>query len=164
MKKFTYRFRSLMVNNVERVIPNTVFSRMVIEMDDTSIAEHTIELSPKDILNDKAWIMNFFLTLIIVPPVSALIFGGVYLGAGKEMNSSSWGMVKLIFLLAVIIIILALWTFLSVRSAIANKKRNYVETARGRGNWRIVDESGWDKFYRLLMIAKNQREKDKLIK
>ena len=32
----TYRFRSIMVNNVEKVVPGTVFSKMVLEMDDSN--------------------------------------------------------------------------------------------------------------------------------
>lgn len=164
MKTFTYRFRSIMVNQVEKVIPNTVFSKMVLEMDDTAIEEHSIDLTVKEILNDPAWITNFFLSLMIVFPVSGLLFTGVYFGYGKTADQSTWNIIKFIFAAVAVIVFISLWIFFSVRTSVGNKKRICVEQKRGKGNWRIVDESEWNKFYRLLMIAKNQRESEKLIK
>ena len=164
MKTFTYRFRSIMVNQVEKVIPNTVFSKMVLEMDDTAIEEHSIELTVKEILNDPAWITNFFLSLMIVFPVSGILYAIVYFGYGKTADPSTLVIIKIIFAAAAFIVFSALWIFLAVRVSVGNKKRNCVEQKRGKGNWRIVDESEWNKFYRLLMIAKNQRESEKLIK
>jgi hypothetical protein len=55
---------------------------------------------------------------------------------------------------ASVFLLILLWIFLSVKSSIANKKRDYVYNTRGKGNWRIVDESKWDNFYRLLLISK----------
>jgi len=164
MKKFTYRFRSIMVNHVERVIPGTIFSKMVLEMDDTAVEEHAIELTLKDILRDTAWITNFLLSLMIVLPVSGILFFGVYAGFGKGMDQTSWSIIKLIFIASGIITFTTLWVFLSVKVSIGNKKREHVENIRGKGNWRLVDESEWNNFYRLLMIAKNQRENEKTIK
>ena len=164
MKNYTYRFRSIMVNHVEKVIPGTVFSKMVLEMDDTAVEEHTMDLTLNDILRDTAWITNFFLALMIVTAVSAALFGGIYAGFGRTMDQSSWSIVKLIFLAVYITVFLILWIYLSAKLSVENKKRKFVEQKRGSGNWRIVDESEWDKFYRLLMIAKNKRESEKLIK
>ncbi len=164
MKKFTYRFRSIMVNHVERVIPGTIFSKMVLEMDDTSIEEHAIAISLKDILLDTTWITNFLLSLMIIAPVSAILFFGVYAGFGKGMSQSSWIIVKIIFIAAGVVSFTILWVFLSVKVSIGNKKRIHVEEQRGKGNWRLVDESEWNNFYRLLMIAKKQRESEKIIK
>jgi len=153
-----------MVNHVERVIPGTIFSKMVMEMDDASVEEHAIALSIKDILLDTTWIINFLLSLMIVGPVSAILFFGVYAGFGKGINQSSWNIVKIVFIAAGIIAFTALWIFLSVKVSIGNKKRNHVWEKRGKGNWRLVDESEWSKFYRLLMVSKNQRESEKIIK
>ena len=92
-----------MVNQVEKVIPNTVFSKMVLEMDDTAIEEHSIELTVKDILNDTAWITNFFLSLMIVLPVSGILYAIVYVGFGKTVEQSSWSIIKIIFIAVAII-------------------------------------------------------------
>jgi len=153
-----------MVNHVEKVIPGTVFTKMMLEMDDTSIGEHTIEMTNKDILHDTAWITNFFLSIMIVIPVSALLLFGVYAGFGKTMSLHAWNITKIIFITAAIIISLSLWIFLAVKVSVENKKRKYVEEHRGNGNWRLVDEVKWNNFYRLLMVAKNQRESEKIIK
>ena len=164
VKEFTYKFRSIMVNHVEKVIPGTVFSKMVLEMDDIAVEEHTMVLTAKDILCDTAWITNFFLSLMIVAAVSAVLFAGTYVGFGRTMEQSAWNIVKLVFIITDVIIFTALWIILASKSAIENKKRKFVEQKRGSGNWRIVDESKWNDFNRLLIIAKNQRESEKVVK
>ena len=63
MKKFNYRFRSIMVNNVEKIVPGTRYKTMVIEMDEKTIEEHSIELTVNDIIHDKSWIINFMLAV-----------------------------------------------------------------------------------------------------
>ncbi len=157
----TYRFRSIMVNNVEKVVPGTVFSKMVLEMDDSTIEEHTLELSVKDILSGKGWISNFFLSLMITGTASALLLVVIYMAAGK---TESFIIIKYSFIIAAIIVFLLLWIFLAKKASVENIKREYVENKRGKGNWRIVDEKEWDKFFRLLMIAKTQRENEKVVK
>ena len=164
MKQFTFRFRSIMVNHIEKVVPGTVYSKMVMEMDDTAVEEHTLILTIKDILNDTAWITQFVLSLMIVTAVSGVLFAGTYVGFGRTMEQSSWSMVKLVFIITDIIVIISLWIYLAVKVSIGNRKRDLVVQKRGAGNWRLVDESEWEKFYRLLMIAKNRRESEKLIK
>lgn len=164
MKQFTFRFRSIMVNHIEKVVPGTVYSKMVMEMDDTAVGEHTLILTIKDILNDTAWITQFVLSLMIVAAVSGVLFAGVYVGFGRTMEQSSWSLVKLVFIIIDIIVIISLWIYLAVKVSIGNRKRDLVVQKRGAGNWRLVDESEWEKFYRLLMIAKNRRESEKLIK
>jgi len=164
VKQFTLKFRSIMVNHVEKVVPGTVYSKMVMEMDDTAVEKHTLILTIKDILNDSAWITQFILSLMIVAAVSGVLLAGVYVGFGRTMESSAWKMIVLVFITIDIIVIVILWIYLATKVSIENKKRELVVRQRGAGNWRLVDESKWDSFFRLLMIAKNQRESEKLIK
>jgi len=161
MKKFTYGFRSIMVNNVEKYIEGTTYTKMSLEMDDNSIEQHEIELTLLDILKDSSWIMGFMLSLMISSAIFLLSFGGVYLMYGKTMEQSTWNLTKTIFIAAGILLFLILLVFFTVKLSIQNKKRNHVEELRGKGNWKIVDDAKWDKFHRLLMIAKNSREKNK---
>lgn len=156
----TKKFRSILVNNVEKVVPGTVFTKMVIEMDESTIAEHELNLSLGDILTDWSWFMNFFLAFMSAGGISAILFGLLYMGYGKGAPAESWSYVSKIFLACAIILFLALWIFLSVRGAIGNRKREFVEKERGKGNWRIVDETKWEEFYRLLQISKKSREKE----
>ena len=164
VKKFTYRFRSIMVNHVEKVIPGTVFSKMVLEMDDTAVEEHTLELTLKDIVKDPAWITQFILSFMIVTATSGVLLTGVYVGFGRTMEQSLWLTTIIIFIVLDIIIVIALWIYLAFKVSVENKKRELVVQKRDVGNWRLVDESDWDNFYRLLMIAKNRRESEKIIK
>jgi len=156
----TEKFRSILVENKEKVIPGTVFSKMIIEMDESTIAEHELKLSPAEIITDWSWVLNFFLAFMSVGGISAVIFGLTYMGYGRLAEPASWGKVSTVFFISVILIFLVVWTLLSVKGAIANKKRIFVEKERGKGNWRIVDESKWDEFYRLLQIARKSREKE----
>jgi hypothetical protein len=157
MKKFTYKFRSIMINHVEKVIPGAASTRMVMEMDDSSIEQHEIELTTGEIFKDSSWIIGFMLSLMISSAIFFLSFGGVYLMYAKTMEPAAWNLTKTIFIAAGILLFLILLIFFTVKFSIQNKKRSYVEKLRGKGNWKIVDEAKWDKFYRLLMIAKNNR-------
>ncbi len=156
----TKKFRSILVNNVEKVVPGTVFTKMVIEMDESTIAEHELRLSAGDILLDRSWILNFFLAFMTAGGISAIIFGLLYMGYGKGAPAESWNSVSGIFLACAVILFLSLWIFLSVRGAIAGRKREFVEKERGKGNWRIVDEAKWGEFYRLMQISKKSKEKE----
>lgn len=153
-----------MVNHVEKVIPGTVFSKTVLEMDDTAIEEHTLELTLKDILKDPVWITQFILSFMIVTAVTGLLLAGIYVGFGRTMEHSSWLTTVITFIIIDIIIIIALWIYLAFKVSVENKKRELVVQKRGIGNWRLVNESEWDNFFRLLMIAKNRRESEKIIK
>jgi len=161
MKKFTYGFRSILVKNVERIVPGTAYTRMELEMDENSIEQHTLELTLSEIFKDSAWIMGFMLALMIASAVFFLSFGSVYLMYGRTMDPAAWNLTKTIFIASGILLFLILLIFFTIKFSVQNKKRDYVEKLRGKGNWRIVDEAQWDKFYRLLMIAKNSREKNK---
>jgi cytochrome b subunit of formate dehydrogenase len=153
-----------MVNHVERVVPGTVFSKMVMEMDDTAVEKHTLELTLKDILKDPAWITQFVLSFMIVTAASGVLLAGVYVGFGRTMEQSSWLITVIIFAVLDLIIVIVLWIYLAFKVSVENKKRELVIQKRDAGNWRLVDEADWEKFYRLLMIAKNRRESEKIIK
>ncbi len=156
----TRKFRSILVNNVEKIIPGTVFSKMVIEMDESTIMEHELNLSPGQILTDRSWIIYFFFAFMAVAFVSAMIFGLLFIGLESRMEPESWNILELIFFITAVLIFFALWISLSVRGSIEHLKREFVEEERGKANWRLVDESKWEEFYKLLQISKRSREKE----
>ena len=160
MKKFIYQFRSIMVNNVEKVVPGTVFTRMELEMDENSVAQHTIELSFNEIIKDSAWILYFFLSFMSVAFIGGLIYGLLYIGLERMMEPASWNKLEVVFLIITVLIFLVLWIFLSFRGSVEHLKREFVEKERGNGNWRIVDEDKWETFHKLLMISKRKKEQD----
>lgn len=156
----TKKFRSILVNNVEKVVPGTVFTKMVVEMDESTIAEHELNLSAGDIISDRSWLLNFFLSFMSVGGIAGVLFGLVYIGYGRSVEAASWAFFSMMFFICASIIFIALWVFLSVRGSIANKKRLFVEKERGKENWKIVDEDKWNEFYRLLQISKRSRERE----
>ena len=147
------------MKNVEKVIPGTAYTKMVLEMDDNSIEQHEIELTPSEILKDSSWVIGFMLSLMISAAIFFLPFGAVYIMYGRTMEPDTWNLTKTIFIAAGILLFIALLIFFTVKFSIQNKKRSHVEKLRGKGNWKIVDDAKWDNFHRLLMIAKNSREK-----
>lgn len=157
MKTFTYSFRSILVSNVEKNVPGTGRLTLELEMDEKTIEQHTLELSLNDIIHDRSWTINFFLSLMITGGISGMIFGIVYVTSGRTIGESDWSVFIRLFISTAACILILLWIFLSVRNSISNKKREYVEKTRGKGNWRIVDDSEWDNFYRLLTISKKKK-------
>jgi hypothetical protein len=156
MKKFTCRFRSIMVNNVEKNVPGTSRTTIELDMDEKSIEEHMLELTVKEIVYDRSWKINLLLSVMVAGGIAAMIFGIVYVTSGKSMGEAQWTFFVRVFVSVSLSILILLWIFLSVKNSISNKKREYVEKIRGKGNWKIVDESEWENFYRLLMISKKR--------
>lgn len=154
------KFKSILQKNTEHVIPGTVFSKMIIEMDETTVMDHELNLSTMDILKDSAWIINFFLTFLSIGGIAIIFLGLGYLTLGKENSPELWKTFTNLLIIASAIIFLLTWIALSVKGAIANKKRLAVVNQRGKANWRIVDEAEWEKFKRLMDISKKSREKE----
>jgi len=154
----TYIFRSILTEHVERVIPNTVFSRMELDFKESTSAQHKIELSLKDILTDRAWRSGLFISILLCLGVFGLTYGLMLIVMKKTLAGDSGSMITTLYVSASITVCLILWLILTLKIDLSNKKRDVVEKERGKGNWRIVDEKDWDKFIRLLNAAKKRRE------
>ncbi|HPS58001.1 MAG TPA: hypothetical protein PK514_07835, partial [Spirochaetota bacterium] len=146
----TYIFRSILTEHVERVIPNTVFSRMELDFKESTSAQHKIELSLKDILTDRAWRSGLFISILLCLGVFGLTYGLMLIVMKKTLAGDSGSMITTLYVSASITVCLILWLILTLKIGLSNKKRDVVEKERGKGNWRIVDEKDWDKFIRLL--------------
>lgn len=154
----TYTFRSILTENVERVIPGTVFSRMELQFREETSAKHTIELSTRDILTDRAWRTGLFISLMVCFGVFGIIYGLMLVVMKKTLAGDSGAMIRAIYFAAAFITCAVLWFIITLKTGLRNKKRDTVEKERGKGNWRIVDEEEWEKFIRLLNAAKKKRE------
>ena len=158
MKKYLYRFRSIMVNNIEKNVPGTGRLTLELDMDENTVEKHELELTFTEIIQDRAWKINFLLSFMIVGGISGMIFGIVYITSIRASGGTGLPGFTGIFIGISSIIMILLWIALSLKNSVATKKREYVEKTRGKGNWRIVDESEWDNFYRLLTISKNRKQ------
>lgn len=154
----TYTFRSILTEHVERVIPNTVFSRMELEFKESTSAQHKLELSLKDILTDRAWRSGLFISILVCLGVFGLIYGLMLIIMKNALAGDSGVMIRTVYISVSIAVCLILWLILTLKIGLSNKKRAAVEKERGKGNWRIVDEKDWDRFIRLLNAAKKRRE------
>lgn len=154
----SYIFRSILTEHVERVIPNTVFSRMELDFKEATSAQHKLELSLKDILTDRAWRSSLFISILVCLGFFGLTYGLMLIVMKKTLAGDSGTTIKIFYLSASTAVCLILWFILTLKIGLSNKKRDAVEKERGKGNWRIVDEKDWDKFIRLLNAAKKRRE------
>lgn len=154
----TYIFRSILTEHVERVIPNTVFSRMELDFKESTSAQHKLELSLKDILTDRAWRSGLFISILVCLGVFGLIYGLMLIVLKETLAGDSGTTVRAVYLSASITVCIIIWLVLTLKIGLSNKKRDAVEKERGKGNWRIIDEKDWDKFIRLLNAAKKRRE------
>lgn len=154
----TYIFRSILTEHVERVIPNTVFSRMELEFKESTSAQHKIEVSLKDILTDRAWRSGLFISVLACLGVFGLVYGLMLIIMKKTLAGDSGTMITTVYISVSIAVCLILWLIITLKIGLSNKKRDAVEQERGKGNWRIVDEKDWDRFIKLLNAAKKQRE------
>lgn len=154
----TYRFRSILTENVERVIPGTVFSRMELEFREETSAIHTLELSMKEILTDRAWRTGLFISLMVCCGVFGIIYGLMLIIMKEALAGASGPVIRTAYFSAAGIICLVLWFAVTVKNGTTNKKRDLVEQERGKGNWRIVDEKDWDRFVKMIEASKKKRE------
>lgn len=154
----TYTFRSILTEHVERVIPNTVFSRMELEFKESTSAQHKLELSVKDLLTDRAWRSGLFISILVCLGIFGLTYGLMLIVMKKTLAGDSGTLIKAAYLSIAIAVCFILWLILTLKIGLSNKKRDTVQKERGKGNWRIVDEKDWDKFIRMINAAKKQRE------
>ena len=148
-----YRFKSIkIINKEEKVLikqgdsmyqEKTEFN---LKFDRDNVGEHILKLSFIDLIFDKSWIFTFFITIMIVLPVSIIVYGLM------KMNNINPGK---FFFITSITIGLIVWISISIPNTIKSRKKRLVEETRGKGNWKIVDDKNWDKFYRLLNIKED---------
>jgi hypothetical protein len=154
MKIFIYKFRSIKSNLVKKENRRTKKTSIKLQFDKNSIQQHELKISMKDIFIQKSWIINFFLSIMIIIPIGALIYAILKLGLKINFNSSSYfNYIALNILLFIII-----WTTIAIPSSIKNIKKDYVVNLRGKGNWKIIDENKWTRFNNLLNISQKEEE------
>jgi len=154
----TLNFKSIKVENEEEIISKTGQTRFKLVFKGDTVEDHSLNVSIVEIVKNKSWIVNFFLTLMIIGALFALIYGILVIGIKIDFQSNNGLFIKKIFLSSMIFSYLALWIGLSIPSSIKNIKQSFVNNARGKGNWKIVDEKDWEYFSRLLALSEKKEE------
>lgn len=149
--KRTIKFKSLlMVTDFSGKSPD-------ISYDMESVQSHDMELRTGAFLLCPSWILNFFISLMAVLLIFSLIYGGLYIRmrSGGASGSPAGNM----FILFAVLTFFILWLSLGIPSALKRLKMEFVVKERGKGSWKIIDESRWDNFCRMNKIATERRKK-----
>lgn len=161
MKKKTYSFRSVRIENVEKPVLGTGYSRMVMEFDMENVQKHELELGLLDIMTDRTWKVSLFLSFMVVLAVFTLIYGLLRVGFSLDFSYPGGLWRRNLFFLLALVSLLIVWIAFSLRFGIANRKKEAVEKDRGKGSWKIIDEAEWEHFHRLWKLARDHEEKER---
>lgn len=152
-----FEFRSIKINDVEKIVPHLEEPVTVREMDENSIEKHRLEITFFDIIQNSAWLMYFFLSIMVTAVYSGILYTGFYFFS-KNSSSNSLSTEHQIFLIiSSVLLFIVLWGFFSIKGGIAGKKRSFVISERGDGIWKLINENKFDNFYRLLLISKKPK-------
>jgi hypothetical protein len=147
------KFRSIRVVKTEIPVNTPGGTRLELNYDISSAMEHRIVPGLKDIFQVRLWAQGFFISLMIVSALAAIVYGlsKFFSGMGLERYMAAAAAVY-IFLFSI------LWIIFSLPSVIKNIKADYTRSVRGQGDWRIVDENKWGNFSRMLTLSARRRQ------
>ncbi len=152
-----FEFRSIKINEVEKIMPHLEDPVIVREMDENSIEKHRLEITFIDIIKNSPWVMFLFLSIMITAVYSGLLYVAFYFFLkNSSADPLSLGS-KSFLIISSIFIFVVLWGFFSIKGGIAETKRAFVILERGEGNWKLINEKKFDNFYRLLLISKKTK-------
>lgn len=149
-----FSFFSIHVENYED--PQTGAFSM--KFDAESVKEHTIEISFRDIVKNRAWVISCFISIMCNTAVFGLVYAAAALGLGLEFSSPESASFRIIFFSGMVFSFLIFWSVFAVPGAVKNIKHDTVINERGTGPWKIVDQKKWPAFKRLLELSEKNRE------
>jgi hypothetical protein len=121
---------------------------------------HSFSLTPLEFCRNRAWIRGLFITLMIVFPLFALVYG--FLSMVMEITIWSPGQVfiRTVFFGAFFAMFVLLWVGISIPAVIKDRKWQTVVNERGKGNWKIIDDNKWERFLYLIKLAEEKEEEE----
>jgi hypothetical protein len=119
-----------------------------------SIRDHELEVSAADILKCRSWLSTFAFSLLIVLP----LFGLIYAILSVVLKTDSGSLLSPLITTA-ILLFFTVWTAMGIPAAIKKLKWDKVVNERGLNNWKIIDENKWEKFSRMLALARKMDKK-----
>ena len=124
-------------------------------------ADHHLRVRPLSLVLSRAWVQCLFIALLVVAPVFGIIYGILLLGMDIDITGSAGGTAGRLYLLTLLVSFLAVWAATGLPAAIRAMKADLVKAERGKGAWKLVDESDWDDFTRLYESKLKQAKADR---
>jgi hypothetical protein len=164
--KQTYRFKSLLLAPVhpgegETITHDIVSGRTMMTggmaYDLNSVRDHVMPVGLLRFLLCRSWVLSFFITLMIIALAFGVIYGILIIGLKIDFGSPGGALAGKLYLLSLLLCFVALWLGLGIPAAVKKLKRDHVEAERGKGNWVLVDESKWERFYRIVRLSQEEK-------
>ncbi|MBN1495458.1 MAG: hypothetical protein JXA07_01735 [Spirochaetes bacterium] len=149
--------RTLVYKSI-RMAPDPSGEKGEIAYDMETVREHTLDVTPARLLLCRSWMANFFIALMAVLIVFALVYGLLVIGMKIDMGAGSAG--RFLFGLAAALSFLALFVGLGTPAAIKTLKQDLVVRERGKGAWKLIDEKGWAMFVKMRNMEKERQKKE----
>jgi hypothetical protein len=149
--KRTYNLKSL------SMVPDPTGDAKKFSYDMNSIRDHAMNVKATQFFLCPAWIPNFFLALMAVALVFALAYGVLVIGMKVDMSGS---LARNIFIFSAVALFFILWLAMGTPAVIRRMKLDFVMQERGKGSWKIVDESEWDHFSRMRQLEQDRLKKE----
>jgi hypothetical protein len=151
MKKI-YKFKSLLM------VPDPAGVPGKISYDMDSVHDHVMEFHVADFLLRRSWILNFFIALMAVSLVFALVYGVLVIGMKVDMSLA--GGAGSLFILFFVLSFVIMWLALGIPAAFRSIKFDFVIKERGKSNWKILDGREWDRFCRMRKLEQDRQKKE----
>ncbi len=149
--KRTYNMKSL------PMVPDPTGDTKKFSYDMNGVRDHAMTFSTAKFLLCPAWIPNFFLALMAVALVFALAYGLLAIGMKVDISG---GLARNIFILSAVALFFVLWITLGIPAVFRRLKLDFISQERGKGRWKIVDESEWDHFCRMRQLEQDRLKKE----
>lgn len=151
----TYRYRSVLMTPLTGPDgePTGGYS-----FDPDTVQEHRLAVGPAAFFLDRGWVMGFVIASLATVPLFALMYGFMVLGL--RISPLTDPLAGRLFVLSALLFLVVLWGLLGRGLAVRNLKWGEVVRTRGTGRWKLVDESKWPRFERLMTMAAARRAED----
>ncbi len=149
--KAVIRYKSVRILPADRLGKTGL---VMFDMD--TIKDHLLEAGPRLLFLNRSWISTVLISIMILVPLFALIYGIAAIGFNVNMRSAT---PVVIFAFIVALVLLA--SAMGYPASIRRLKWDLVVKERGGGNWKLVDDSEWERFTRMIQIAEEQKRKEK---
>jgi len=89
--------------------------------------------------------------------VFGLVYGIMLIAVKTALTGESGPVIKTAYAGSAVVTCTCLWFLLAFNLGLSNKKKDFVEKERGKGNWRIVEEKNWERFIAIADASKKRR-------
>ncbi|HSV96614.1 MAG TPA: hypothetical protein VLM75_06735 [Spirochaetota bacterium] len=148
--KHTARFKSVLIVPDRRRKPDTI------TFDVENARDHVLSISPGNFFINRSWISSFLISLMAIIPLAALVYGVITMGLSLDVNRAlPW------FILSCVVAFITLLALVGTPASVRRLKWDLVVKERGAGNWKIIEDTDWENFTRMIRLAEERKKRVK---